>query len=280
MSYKIDRVDFQHDTAKEIFVKSLKNTGFAVIDNHLIDTLLIDNVYNEWSAFFNSDVKFDYMFDLEKQDGYFPIKSENAKGYSIKDIKEFYHIYTPWGRIPDSLSKNTLKIRHELKSIGNILLDWIDELTPKSIKKNFSIPLRNMVKDSDFNLLRVIHYPPIKEKDEKEALRAAAHEDINLITILLAGSKPGLQVKNNENKWIDVESDYGSLIVNIGDMLQECSNGYYPSTTHRVINPSSDENYSRYSMPFFLHPRDEVKLSKNYTASSYLQERLKQLGLK
>lgn len=280
MSYKIDRVDFQHDSAKEIFVKSLKNTGFAVIDNHLIDTLLIDNVYNEWSAFFNSDVKFDYMFDLEKQDGYFPIKSENAKGYSIKDIKEFYHIYTPWGRIPDSLSKNTLKIRHELKSIGNILLDWIDELTPKSIKKNFSIPLRNMVKDSDFNLLRVIHYPPIKEKDEKEALRAAAHEDINLITILLAGSKPGLQVKNNENKWIDVESDYGSLIVNIGDMLQECSNGYYPSTTHRVINPSSDENYSRYSMPFFLHPRDEVKLSENYTASSYLQERLKQLGLK
>jgi isopenicillin N synthase-like dioxygenase len=280
MSYKIDRVDFQHNSAKEIFVKSLKNTGFAVIDNHLIDTLLIDNVYNEWSAFFNSDVKFDYMFDLEKQDGYFPIKSENAKGYSIKDIKEFYHIYTPWGRIPDSLSKNTLKIRHELKSIGNILLDWIDELTPKSIKKNFSIPLRNMVKDSDFNLLRVIHYPPIKEKDEKEALRAAAHEDINLITILLAGSKPGLQVKNNENKWIDVESDYGSLIVNIGDMLQECSNGYYPSTTHRVINPSSDENYSRYSMPFFLHPRDEVKLSKNYTASSYLQERLKQLGLK
>ena len=280
MSYKIDRVDFQHDSAKEIFVKSLKNTGFAVIDNHLIDTLLIDNVYNEWSAFFNSDVKFDYMFDLEKQDGYFPIKSENAKGYSIKDIKEFYHIYTPWGRIPDNLSKNTLEIRHELKCIGNILLDWIDELTPKSIKKNFSIPLRNMVKDSDFNLLRVIHYPPIKEKDEKEALRAAAHEDINLITILLAGSKPGLQVKNNENKWIDVESDYGSLIVNIGDMLQECSNGYYPSTTHRVINPSSDENYSRYSMPFFLHPRDEVKLSKNYTASSYLQERLKQLGLK
>ena len=280
MSYKIDRVDFQHDSAKEIFVKSLKNTGFAVIDNHLIDTLLIDNVYNEWSAFFNSDVKFDYMFDLEKQDGYFPIKSENAKGYSIKDIKEFYHIYTPWGRIPDNLSKNTLEIRHELKCIGNILLDWIDELTPKSIKKNFSIPLRNMVKDSDFNLLRVIHYPPIKEKDEKEALRAAAHEDINLITILLAGSKPGLQVKNNENKWIDVESDYGSLIVNIGDMLQECSNGYYPSTTHRVINPSSDENYSRYSMPFFLHPRDEVKLSENYTASSYLQERLKQLGLK
>ncbi len=280
MSYKIDRVDFQHDSAKEKFVKSLKNTGFAVIDNHLIDTLLIDNVYNEWSTFFNSDIKFNYMFDLEKQDGYFPIKSENAKGYSIKDIKEFYHIYTPWGRIPDNLSKNTLKIRYELKCIGNILLDWIDELAPKSIKKNFSIPLRNMVKDSDYNLLRVIHYPPITEKDEKEALRAAAHEDINLITILLAGSKPGLQVKDNENKWIDVESDYGSLIVNIGDMLQECSGGYYPSTTHRVINPSSDKNYSRYSMPFFLHPRDEVKLSENYTARSYLQERLKQLGLK
>ena len=280
MSYKIDRVDFQHDSAKEKFVSSLKNTGFAVIDNHSINTLLIDDVYREWSTFFHSDTKFSYMFDLEKQDGYFPIKSENAKGYSIKDIKEFYHIYTPWGRIPENLSKNTLSIRHELKCMGNILLDWIDELTPQSIKNNFSIPLKSMVEDSDYNLLRVIHYPPIKEKDEKDALRAAAHEDINLITILLAGSQPGLQVKNNENQWIDVESDYGSLIVNIGDMLQECSRGYYPSTTHRVINPSAEKNHSRYSMPFFLHPRDEVKLSKNYTARSYLQERLKQLGLK
>lgn len=280
MSYKIDRVDFQHDSAKEKFVSSLKNTGFAVIDNHSINTLLIDDVYREWSTFFHSDTKFNYMFDLEKQDGYFPIKSENAKGYSIKDIKEFYHIYTPWGRIPENLSKNTLSIRHELKCMGNILLDWIDELTPQSIKNNFSIPLKSMVEDSDYNLLRVIHYPPIKEKDEKDALRAAAHEDINLITILLAGSQPGLQVKNNENQWIDVESDYGSLIVNIGDMLQECSRGYYPSTTHRVINPSAEKNHSRYSMPFFLHPRDEVKLSKNYTARSYLQERLKQLGLK
>jgi isopenicillin N synthase-like dioxygenase len=280
MSYKIDRVDFQHDSAKEKFVSSLKNTGFAVIDNHSIDTLLIDNVYKEWSTFFNSDKKFDYMFDLERQDGYFPLKSENAKGYSIKDIKEFYHIYTPWGRIPENLSKNTLRIRKELKCIGNILLDWIDELAPKSVRSNFSIPLKSMVENSEYNLLRVIHYPPIKEKDEKDALRAAAHEDINLITILLAGSQPGLQVKNNENQWIDVESDYGSLIVNIGDMLQECSKGYYPSTTHRVINPSAEKNHSRYSMPFFLHPRDEVKLSENYTARSYLQERLKQLGLK
>ena len=280
MSYAIDKIDFQHDNAKEKFVNSLKNTGFAVIDNHLIESKLIDDVYQEWSTFFNSDDKFDYMFDLEKQDGYFPIKSENAKGYSIKDIKEFYHIYIPWGRIPNKLSKNILKIRYELKCIGNILLDWIDELTPVSIKKNFSSSLKNMVEGSETNLLRVIHYPPIKVNDEKQALRAAAHEDINLITILLSGSKPGLQVLNNENKWIDVESDYGSLIVNIGDMLQECSNGYYPSTTHRVVNPSIDNNHSRYSMPFFLHPRDEVKLSKKYTAGSYLQERLEQLGLK
>ena len=93
--------------------------------------------------------------------------------------------------------------------------------------------------------------------------------------------KPGLQVKDFTNNWIDVKSDYGSLIVNIGDMLQKCSKGHYPSTSHRVINPKDEKsNQSRFSMPFFLHPRDEVSLSDGYTAKEYLDERLKQLGLK
>ena len=280
MSYQINTIDFYQKDAKEKFVNSLKNTGFSVICNHSIDSNLIDDVYKEWAEFFNSNIKYDYMFDLDKQDGYFPIKSENAKGYSIKDIKEFYHIYLPWGRIPEKLSDNTLKIRAELKKIGNVLLQWIDELTPSNIRQNFSIPLQNMINGSKTNLLRIIHYPPIRDDDNKNALRAAAHEDINLITILLSGSKPGLQVKNKDNSWMDVKSDYGYLIVNIGDMLQECSKGYYPSTTHRVVNPNRNENHSRYSMPFFLHPRDEVKLSEKYTAKSYLEERLKQLGLK
>ena len=216
MSYKIKTVDFQSNNGPEEFVDSLVNTGFAIIENHPINYKLIDNVYNEWSDFFNSDGKYDYMFDLEKQDGYFPIKSENAKGYSVKDIKEFYHIYLPWGRIPEGLSKNTLSIRKELKNVGTELLSWIDNLTPHDIKANFSMPLQKMIDGSETNLLRIIHYPPLKDNDDKNALRAAAHEDINLITILLSGSKPGLQVKNVDGNWVDVKSDYGSLIINIG----------------------------------------------------------------
>ncbi len=281
MSNTIHTVDFKSKNASSQFVESLANTGFAVVNNHNINYKLIDKVYNEWSEFFNSKTKYDYLFDLEKQDGYFPMKSENAKGYSVKDIKEFYHIYLPWGRIPGKLSKNTLLIRSELKNIGTELLSWIDDLTPLDIKANFSMPLQDMVHKSETNLLRILHYPPVRDEDDKHALRAAAHEDINLITILLSGSKPGLQVKGTENTWVDVESDYGSLIVNIGDMLQECSMGYFPSTTHRVINPiDNNVNKSRYSMPFFLHPRDEVVLSEKYTAKSYLDERLKELGLR
>ena len=281
MASNIKTIDFKSSKAPKSFVNSLVDTGFAVIRNHSIDFKLIDNVYEQWKQFFDSKDKYNYMFDLEKQDGYFPMKSENAKGYSIKDIKEFYHIYLPWGRIPPELSENTLLIRQQLKDIATILLSWINDLTPDEIKKHFSMPLYEMIDKSETNLLRIIHYPPLREDDDKNALRAAAHEDINLITILLSGSKPGLQVKDSDNNWIDVESDYGSLIVNIGDMLQECSRGYYPSTSHRVINPEDEKsNQSRFSMPFFLHPRDEVPLSSKYTAKEYLEERLKQLGLK
>jgi len=279
MSLQIDIIDFTKENAKNKFVKSLKNTGFAVLNNHQIDINLINTVYNEWANFFNSKDKYDYMFDLEKQDGYFPMKSENAKGYSVKDIKEFYHIYLPWGRIPEQLSKNTLLIRSKLKSIGIELLSWIDDLAPIDIKNNFSMPLQDMVEGCENNLLRIIHYPPLREDDDKNAIRAAAHEDINLITLLISGSEPGLQVLNENNNWVDVKSDPGWLIINIGDMLQECSNAYFPSTTHRVINPILNNN-SRFSMPFFLHPRDEVILSKKHTAKTYLDERLKELGLR
>ena len=112
-------------------------------------------------------------------------------------------------------------------------------------------------------------------------LRAAAHEDINLITLLVAGTRPGLEAKDKNGNWHEITTDPGTIIVNIGDMLKEVSRGYYPSTTHRVVNPSSEiNNDSRYSMPLFLHPRDEVRLSKNYTANTYLKERLLEIGLK
>lgn len=135
-----------------------------------------------------------------------------------------------------------------------------------------------MSDSSDQNLMRVIHYPPLSQNINYNSVRAAAHTDINLITVLVSGSQPGLQVKDKKGNWIDVKSKKGQMVINIGDMLQECSDGYYPSTVHQVINTTN--NTSRFSIPLFLHPRPDVVLSKKYTADSYLFERLKELGLK
>jgi len=123
--------------------------------------------------------------------------------------------------------------------------------------------------------------PPLDPNIIDGAVRAAAHEDINLITILVTGSQSGLQVQNTEKKWVDVACNAGWLIINTGDMLSECSKDYFPSTTHRVINPRGDAGkFSRYTMPLFIHPRDEVILSNKYTARGFLDERLKEIGLK
>ena len=144
----------------------------------------------------------------------------------------------------------------------------------------YSQPLGDIIKDSDQTLLRILHYPPLKGDEEVDAIRAAAHEDINLITILPAANEPGLQVKAKDGSWLDVPCDFGNLIVNIGDMLQEASGHYFPSTTHRVVNPDgADMTKSRISLPLFLHPRPDVVLSERHTAGSYLQERLRELGV-
>lgn len=128
--------------------------------------------------------------------------------------------------------------------------------------------------------MRVLHYPPLEGDEELGAIRAGAHEDINLLTVLPAANEPGLQVKTKEGDWLDVPCDFGNLIINIGDMLQEASGGYYPSTTHRVINPEgADKTKSRISLPLFLHPKPEVVLSERHTANSYLMERLRELGV-
>ena len=128
------------------------------------------------------------------------------------------------------------------------------------------------------HLLRILHYPPLTGDEEPAAIRAAAHEDINLITILPAANEPGLQVLATDGSWLEVPCDFGNLIVNIGDMLQEVSGGYFPSTTHRVVNPEgSDKTVGRISLPLFCHPRPEVVLSERYTADGYLQERLREL---
>jgi isopenicillin N synthase-like dioxygenase len=274
-------VDYLAKDAPQKFVESLRNTGFGVLINHPIKQELVESIYKNWQAFFNSNEKNDYAFDPEKQDGFFSSEvSETAKGHTKKDIKEYYHIY-PWGRIPPTL-KNEIIAYYELTSaLAEELLDWVEQHSPEDVAKLYSEPLSNMIKGTKNTLLRVLHYPPFEGTEEAGAIRAAAHEDINLLTILPAANEPGLQVQGTDDKWVDVPSDFGNLIINIGDMLQEASGGYFPSTSHRVINPTGTKtSKSRISLPLFLHPRNEVVLSEKHTQESYLLERLKELGVK
>jgi len=278
---KVQVVDYLADDAPQKFVESLHNTGFGVLINHPIEQSLVESIYKNWQDFFNTPEKQQYAFDPEKQDGFFSSDiSEIAKGHVKKDIKEYYHIY-PWGKIPLALKEEILHYYKLTSALAEELLDWVEKNSPLNIAKNYSEPLSNMIKNTPNTLLRVLHYPPFEGKEEKGAIRAAAHEDINLLTLLPAANEPGLQVQNNEGVWVDVPSDFGHLIINVGDMLQEASGGYFPSTSHRVINPTeSNKSKSRISLPLFLHPRSEVVLSKKHTQQSYLLERLQQLGLK
>ncbi|MEZ9370665.1 isopenicillin N synthase family dioxygenase [Shewanella sp. 10N.286.51.B2] len=277
---KVETIDYRAKDCPQQFVASLRETGFGVLSNHPVSQELVEKIYQEWYAFFQSEQKNDYLFKPETQDGFFPASiSETAKGHSVKDIKEYFHVY-PWGRIPESLKQNILAYYAHANALAAELLGWIEEYAPKDIADKFSMPLPQMIENSQKTLLRVLHYPPMLGDEELGAIRAAAHEDINLITVLPAANEPGLQVKTKEGNWVDVPSDFGNIIINIGDMLQEASAGYYPSTSHRVINPQgSDKTKSRISLPLFLHPNPEVVLSERHTADSYLMERLRELGV-
>ncbi|MBA6414422.1 isopenicillin N synthase family oxygenase [Colwellia sp. 6M3] len=278
---QVQVIDYRADDAAKKFVESLRNTGFGVLTNHPIQQALVDKIYQDWYTFFTQEEKQSFAFDPEKQDGYFgPEISETAKGHTKKDIKEYYHVY-PWGRIPEQLKSDILNYYKMASDLASELLDWVEKYSPVEVTKHYSEPLSNMIKDTPNTLLRILHYPPLKGTEEPGAIRAAAHEDINLLTILPAANEPGLQVQAQDGQWLDVPADFGHLIVNIGDMLQEASQGYFPSTSHRVINPTGDNaTKSRISLPLFLHPRNEVVLSEKHTHASYLLERLKELGVK
>ena len=275
----VETVDYKAADAKDALCRSLHNTGFAVLGNHPITESRIKSFYEAWGNFFASDSKMDWLRDPENQDGFFPFRSENAKGQTVKDLKEFYHVYS-WGRVPPSLEAETRAMHHDLQELGIELLAWLQEKTPEEVKSEFTMPLETMMSESVQSLLRILHYPPVEEQIEQGAIRAAAHEDINLITLLLAGSQPGLQAKDSQGNWHDVSCDAGMITINNGDMLALASQNYFPSTTHRVVNPDAQANQSRYSMPIFLHPRPDVMLDKELSAGDYLQQRLREIGLK
>ncbi len=277
---KLEAVDFTAPDAQQKFVESLRQTGFGVLKNHPISQASVTSIYANWQAFFNTDEKQTYLYNKDKQDGFFPQSvSEVAKGFKKKDIKEYFHYY-PWGQCPDELRDELSDYYKNTSRLAAQLLNWIEQESPTEVSQHYSMPLSQMIDGSDQTLLRVLHYPPLAGDEEADAIRAAAHEDINLITLLPAANEPGLQVKAVDGSWLDVPCDFGNLIVNIGDMLQEASGHYFPSTTHRVINPEgTDVTKSRISLPLFLHPRPDVKLSERHTAGTYLTERLTELGV-
>lgn len=276
-------VDYYADDAAELFTRSLKETGFAVLRTHPIDWNLIQTVYKEWQEFLKSGAADKYIFDVENQDGYFPIDvSEVAKGETVKDIKHFYHLYLPNGRYPTEVSSAAREMFEKMIKLGETLLQWIDDYMDPAVASKLPQRLRDTASYEN-TLLRILHYPAIQGDEESGAVRAAAHEDINLITLLPIASSPGLQVLSPfNNQWYDVPCDSESIIVNIGDMLQEMTNGEYIATKHRVVKPQDEkENLDRISTPCFIHPKSDIYLSDKYPrAEIFLNERLKELGLK
>ena len=278
---QVQVVDYRAPDAAQTFTQSLHETGFGVLTNHPIQQALVENIYAQWLAFFNSEEKHQFAFSEATQDGYFSTAiSETAKGSTQKDIKEYFHVY-PWGRVPAALKADADSYYAQANALAEELLGWVELYTPPEIAKLYREPLSDMIRGSTHTLLRVLRYPPLTGNEPAGSIRAAAHGDINLLTILPAANEPGLQVQGKDGAWHDVPCDFGTLTINIGDMLQEASQGYYPSTQHRVVNPTGEgAKKSRVSLPLFLHPRNDVVLSDRYTANSYLQERLRELGVK
>lgn len=279
---KILNIDLQLPDSGVHLVESLKNTGFAVITNHNIDNKLISEAYKEWEIFFKSSEKNNYRFDPKAiyQSGYFPFRSENAKDNPVKDLKEFFHIYKQENYPINFKMSATEELRNKLSSLGNEILSLIFTNTDPSIYQSTE-SLLSMVYPDNLTLFRILHYPPLDSSMEQGAIRASAHEDINLITLLPAATQSGLQVKDSNGNWHDIKSNFGNIIVNVGDMLQLASNHYFKSTTHQVVNPQGPDSFKpRYSMPLFVAPHEEVMLSPTKSAKDYLVERLNEIGLK
>ncbi len=277
--FNIQAVNFRDPDAPAAFTRSLRETGFAVLKDHPIAPERIEEAYRDWGTFFASPQKGSFTHKPASPEGYYPFRSENAKGSTTKDLKEFFQVY-PKTELPDEVETTTRSLYEDLVDLGGTLLKWIETNTPDDVRKAFSEPLPAMLSGSAQSMLRILHYPSQEgQVFDAGATRAAAHEDINLITLLLAGSAPGLQARDREGNWHEVPCDPGMIAVNTGDMLELASGGYYPSTTHRVVNPPDAKAGPRFSMPMFIHPRPEVKLSKDRTADDYLNERLREIGL-
>ena len=235
----VQRINYNDLDAPQRFTESLRGTGFGVLTHHPLAKTAISNLYKNWETFFTSSraEKESFLFDQETQIGWAPPEiAETAKGYDKRDIKEYFN-YFSHGTCPEHLQLLTKQTYQQLHDVASTLLTWICEHTPVEVRNKFSQPLAEMIIDSPKILFRINYYPALTGQEEAGALRAADHTDINLITVLTAGSDTGLQAQDRNGNWREIPYELGDLVINVGDMLQECSNGYYPSTVHRVLNP-------------------------------------------
>lgn len=311
----LDLADFTSGDAERRtrFVQQLsdayQNIGFIALRNHGLSDELTQKLYAATKTFFAlpDEVKQQYEVpELAGQRGYVGKGKEHAKGRNTGDLKEFYHVgqeVTDNDPIKDEYPENIFP--KEVADFKEVTLEAYRKLEAagKQVLKAIAINLgleENYFDDKVHNgnsILRPIHYFPIEDPDSvpADAVRAAEHGDINLITLLMGASADGLQVLRRDGKWIPITALPEQVVVNVGDMLARLTNNKLKSTIHRVVNPPRElMNTSRYSIPFFMHPRSEMDLTclescidaqnpKAYpdaTAGEYLNERLIELGLK
>lgn len=271
-------IDFNQEGASQLFFNSLRTFGFATLVNHPLDMVRVDRIYTSWRDYFAAGVGSQFVMDPKNQDGYVTLEqAESAKGQVLRDHKEYFQFYD-WGRCPEHLKGDLSDHFQDCVRFSSTLLQWVASHLPQKVAESLSMPLEEMIQESAQSMLRVLHYPPVP--DGSALPRAAAHEDINLLTILPASDGPGLELQLQDGKWIEVVNRPSQVVVNIGDMLQEATGGYLRSTTHRVAaTKAEDLRRGRMSLPLFLHPRPDVILSDRYTANAYLQQRLKELDV-
>lgn len=295
---------------KKAFASSLgiafEEVGFVSVRNHGIPDELIRSLYDAVSSFFALPEATKRKYEiagLAGQRGYTSFGKEHAKGSDAPDLKEFFQYgqTVPNGTISPEPYPNNVMV-DEIPNFNHLFLTAYRSFETSGAALLSSIATHLGLGEGYFtphihfgnSILRAIHYPPITH-EPKSAIRAEQHEDINLITLLVGASADGLEILSKDNEWLPVKAGPGEIVVNVGDMLQRLTNDRLKSTTHRVVNPPRELwHTSRYSIPFFLHPVSKMslacldscidehhpKLYADYTAGEYLDERLREIGLK
>lgn len=261
--------DFEKD-----LIESVQKTGFVVVTHHGIDASMIREAQAGWREFFLESKLLKNLFinQTDGNMGYKGMKTEKAVGAKKADLKEFFH-WKPGQVMPSQVMENTTRLFHQLEDVSGRILSVIDA---QNRRDGDYTNYADDCYQSDNTILRTLYYPAMDFGTEPDAVRAAAHEDINHITLLVAASAPGLQVMDKAGNWHDVPHEENSIVVNIGDMMQLASGGKYKSTTHRVVNPEKSTQ-DRISMPLFVHPHSHTMLAPGKTAGQFLQERIAEI---